>query len=242
MKVAFAGDWHGSGFWARQAIEYAKEQGAETIVHLGDFGYDFTRDYRQTVEAALRRTGLTLQFVDGNHENFTWLYAQPVGDDGRREISPRVHHLPRGYRWEWDGLKFLAVGGAFSVDRHHRELGESWWMEETLTDEDIYLAAAGGNVDFLISHDAPTGYIIPGIARYAHLWPSAALLQAADHRERLGLVTDVVQPRFVMHGHYHVDYCKSVDLGYGPVSVYGLNCNGSTLRANVLVVDLIADL
>lgn len=145
MKVAFAGDWHGNWIWARHAISYASDQGAETIIHLGDYGYDFTRTFLDSIEAALRRTNLTLQFVDGNHEDFTRLYSWSVGDDGRREISPRVHHLPRGFRWELDGIRFLALGGAFSVDRRRRVLGESWWIEETITNEQIQAASSGGS-------------------------------------------------------------------------------------------------
>lgn len=239
MKVAFAGDWHGNGYWAREAIKYAAEQGAEIIVHLGDFGYDFTRDYRQTVEAALRRAGLTLQFVDGNHENFPKLYGDwSIGDDGRREISPRVHHLPRGYRWEWDGVKFLALGGAFSVDRRWRELGTSWWTEETITEEDMQRCMADGETDILISHDTPAGYAIPGTAGNVSWIPHDALEQAYEHRRRLAEVVDVVAPKVIFHGHYHSAYQRRVEYGYGPASIYGLDCDGSSLRTNIQVVDL----
>src|SRR6478609_1819971 len=117
MKIAFAGDWHANTDWAVRAIEYARGEGAEHILHLGDYGYDFEPGFRNKVELALAQAHIKLWFVDGNHENFTWLYQQPVSENGLRRISEHVYHLPRGFRWEWAGYKFLAVGGAFSVDR-----------------------------------------------------------------------------------------------------------------------------
>lgn len=237
MKIAFAGDWHGNLQWAREAIQYAAREGAETILHLGDYGYDFLHSYREGVESALRRAKLTLQFVDGNHENFTWLHQRPIGEDGRRQITRRVHHLPRGFRWEWDGLRFLALGGAFSVDRENRELNKSWWAEETITDKDIAEATAGGPADVLVSHDCPGGSYIPGLQRTAHYFSQSALLQANDHRHRLRKVVDVVQPRLFFHGHYHIPYMLLADYGYGEVRIRGLDCDQTTLHTNVVVLD-----
>lgn len=241
MKIAFAGDWHGNIYWARQAIEFAAEEGGDIILHLGDFGYDFRPDFRSSIEASLKRNNLTLRFVDGNHEDFTWLYAKPIGVDGLREITPRVYHMPRGYRWEYDGVKFLAVGGAFSVDRQWRELGESWWAQETLTDEDIARASEGGPVDVLISHDCPSGVNIPGLERNAHNFPPSALAQSHEHRTRLRQIVEAVQPKSIWHGHYHIPYHGVVKFDYGTALVCGLDCDSGSVRSNVVTVDL-ADL
>ncbi len=35
-RIAFAGDWHENASWAASAIAYAKDHGADVIVHLGD--------------------------------------------------------------------------------------------------------------------------------------------------------------------------------------------------------------
>jgi predicted phosphodiesterase len=237
VKIAYAGDWHGNYRWARLAIEYAADLGAETILHLGDYGYDFSPDFRTSLEASLRRTNLTLQFVDGNHEDFTWLYKQPIGEDGRRQISEHVHHLPRGYRWEWDGVRFLAMGGAYSVDRRWRQLGVSWWSEEVITEEEIERAQAGGETDIMISHDVPQGVQVPGLN--SSQWPRLEILRAEEHREQLRKVTDVAKPREVWHGHYHICYDRKVDLGYGPVLVHGLSMDATDLALNMAVIELV---
>jgi hypothetical protein len=87
------------------------------ILQLGDFGYTLDAAFMRRVERTLARTGLHLVFVDGNHEAFTYLYRYPIGGNGLRTLTPHIHQLPRGFRWTWAGVRFLALGGAYSVDR-----------------------------------------------------------------------------------------------------------------------------
>ena len=237
-RVAFAGDWHANTRWAEAAITYAAEHGADVIVQLGDFGYNFRAPFVNGLEKALSRTGLRLLFVDGNHEDFPRLLGYPVRPNGLRQISSRVWHLPRGFRWEWGGISWLAVGGAHSVDRPWREPGVSWWPQEAVTDDDISQAVGGGPADVLVAHDCPAGVPIPGLAESAHLWPAEELAAAEAHRAKLRTVVDAVRPSAIWHGHFHLRYSAKPDLGYGPVTVHGLDCDGSTLDGNVTVVPL----
>lgn len=238
MKIAFAGDWHANARWGVHAIEYAASSGADIIVHLGDYGYEFTAQFRSQVERALTEAGLELWFVDGNHERFPKLLNYPLQPDGRRRVTGQVFHLPRGFRWEWDGVRFLALGGAYSIDRKWRVPHVSWWPEEEITHQQVADCIAGGPADVLVSHDCPTGVDIPGLSETAHLWPPLDLIRAENHRLQLRRVTDVVQPRWIWHGHYHRQYSATADLGYGPVEVRGLDMDGTSLAANVEVVDL----
>jgi hypothetical protein len=237
-RVAFAGDWHANTRWGIAAIQYAAEQGAEVIVHLGDFGYDYRAAFLDGLDRALARTGLVLLFVDGNHEDFPLLTRYPVRSNGLRQVTDRVWHLPRGFRWEWGGVRWLALGGAHSVDRPWREAGISWWREETVTDADIERSTAGGPADVMVSHDCPSGVDIPGLAESSTLWPPEEIVAANVHRARMRLVVDAVRPRTIWHGHFHRRYSTAADLGYGPVAVHGLDCDGSTLDTNMAVVAL----
>jgi hypothetical protein len=114
-RVAFAGDWHANTRWSIAAIAYAADHGADVIVHLGDFGYEFRSAFVSGLDRALTRAGLRLLFVDGNHENFPTLLRYPVSGNGLRQLSGRIWHLPRGYRgsgWAsggWPGRS--ALGG-----------------------------------------------------------------------------------------------------------------------------------
>lgn len=240
QRIAFAGDWHENTDWPERAIEHAKELGADVVVHLGDFGYNFTRPFLDGVTAELSRAGIPLLFVDGNHENFTRLYRYPVGPDGLRKLTDGVWHLPRGFRWEWGAVHFLALGGAYSVDRPYRVPGVSWWPEETIGRADVARVAASGFADVLISHDCPAGVVIPGIddRTTPPPFPPLEILRANEHRQVLRAAIDQVQPSVIWHGHYHVRYETVADLGYGPVMVRGLDCDGSSLEANVQVVDV----
>jgi hypothetical protein len=135
-------------------------------------------------------------------------------------------------------VRWLALGGAHSVDRPWREPGVSWWREETVTDADVDRAVTGGPADVLICHDCPAGVPIPGLEESAHLWPAEELVAANAHRARVRTVVDAVRPRAIWHGHFHRRYAAAADLGYGPVTVNGLDCDGSTLDRNVEVVSL----
>jgi hypothetical protein len=237
-RIAFAGDWHANTRWALGAVDHAARQGATVIVHVGDFGYDYEASFVRRLDRALTSAGIQLLFVDGNHENFPVLLRYPVRSHGLRQVAGSIWHLPRGFRWTWGTTTLLALGGAHSVDRPWREPGRSWWSGETITDTDIAVAVSGGPVDVLISHDCPAGVDIPGLEETAHLWPADQIAAAEAHRRRLRTVVDEVRPRAIWHGHFHRRYTAKADLGYGPVVVQGLDCDGTTMARNVVVADL----
>jgi hypothetical protein len=117
-RVLFAGDWHGNLGWAANCVGVAEAAKADAIVQLGDFGIwpgPAGQRYLDMLEIALASVDLTCYFIDGNHEDFPQLYGYPLVADGTREVRPHIYHLPRGYRWEWAGLTFLALGGATAV-------------------------------------------------------------------------------------------------------------------------------
>lgn len=237
-KVAFAGDWHMNWRWAVKAIEHCAAQGVDVIVHVGDFGYDFSETFISKVTWALEAHAIPLIFVDGNHENFTKLYSYPIHENGLRKLTNYIWHAPRGFRWQWAGVTFLAMGGAHSVDRPWRILGESWWLEEHITDADI-LAAVTGQADVLISHDCPSGVRIPGIdSGHKSGFPEEQIRQSEEHRTRLAEVVKGTRPAMIIHGHYHRHYETAALFKHGHVKVIGLDCDESTLEHNVHIMDL----
>lgn len=241
-RVAFAGDWHGDTRYATRAIHWAGKQGAQVVLHTGDFGYNFTPGFLGELDQAASRAGVLVTFVDGNHENFDWLLAQPTSDDGVRRLTERVWHLPRGLRWSWSGLTFLALGGATSLDASWRVPGAEWWPQETIKPGDLSRAVKGGAVDVMVTHDCPEGVQVPGISGNPHGFPRTALDLAAVHRQVLGKVVQQVRPRWLWHGHYHLNYAAELTYPDGSACrVRGLDMNGAEFAANMDVVDL-ADL
>lgn len=238
-KLMLAGDWHGSGHWGRMAIDHAARNGVDTIVHLGDFGWWVdstpTRHYLATIQGALRRADIKLYWVDGNHEDHSriWDLNEP-GPGGPYRINehlPNIAFLPRGLRWEWWGKTWMSVGGAVSVDKSWRTKDIDWWEEETLTDEQIEYCCRPGHVDIIVSHDCPSGVDIPGLAGPA-MWPQAALYESDIHRGKLRRIWDTTGAVRVFHGHYHRRYDAQLDNGL----VTGLDCDGTTLNDNTLIV------
>lgn len=235
--VAFAGDWHADTIYADQILESIRDR-AQVVLHTGDFGYHFADLDLDAFQRSAERVGMKIMFVDGNHENFDRLLSYPIDPvSGVRMLRPDVWHLPRGFRWTWSGLRFLALGGAPSVDKAWRREGLSWWTQETITDADAYRAVEGGRADIMVCHDTPAGYDIPGLLPEG-TFPAQAYVEAAEHRRLLRRIVDEVQPKFLWHGHYHSFYQDTVPLSEEALLVTGLNCNGSPPGENIHVVDL----
>lgn len=222
-----AGDWHGDAAWARHVIRHVPvgANGRRLIIQLGDFGVwpgqSGTR-YLDSVAAELAEANATCFFVDGNHEDFPQLARYPIRRDGLREVRPRLFHLPRGTRWTWKGIRFLALGGATSLDRPWRTAGVDWWPDEELTRADLARAIGGGACDVMLTHDAPSGIDVPGLPPTS-TWQPAEVERAHRHRDLLREVVDAVQPKGLVHGHFHSRYDAelAVDGGHR-VSVIGL--------------------
>jgi len=241
--IAFAGDWHMNAPWAVSMIQNVSYQDVDVIIHAGDFGYTFNTSYLNALEEALDKAGIHLLFVDGNHEDYEQLYSFPVGENGLRELAPHIWHVPRGFRWNWGGVRFMGMGGAHSVDRPWRQQGISWWPEELITFTEIAKAAAEGPVDVLVSHDCPKEVTIPGIDdraenRYSD-FPPEQLQLARAHRQRLSMVTSAVTPTIIVHGHYHRAYAAHEQFEHGGVIVWGLDCDGTSYQQNIRIVDLV---
>ena len=240
-RVTFAGDWHGEPGAAKWAIRHADRAGSSVVLHTGDFGIWPGRTgevYLDAVESYLEHAGMILVFVDGNHEDFDQVGHHPRPErHGLACVRPRLYHAPRGTRWQWAGLRWLALGGATSLDRPALTLGVSWWPGEELTWADTTRAVDGGPADVVVAHDCSAGVDIPGLLP-ARFWPEAELRRAGQHRHVVREVLDAVRPTHIVHGHYHSRYTAELDLGGGlACAVTGLD-RGGTQGRNVLDVDL----
>jgi hypothetical protein len=234
-KLMLAGDWHRNIGWAVKVVDYAAEQGCDTILQLGDFGYwtdtPQTAHYLRSLTGALTRTGITLYWLDGNHEDFSrraeWA---PPGNDTLNPIT----YLPRGYRWKWWGKTWMAVGGGVSMDRLWRVPNESWWAEETLTDEQVDYCCRAGSVDVIVAHDCPRGVPIPGIGPNTKgiAWPQIVLIEAEHHRGLLRRIWDTTGASELYHGHYHVRH----ETYFGGGKVIGLDRDYTSLNDSTLIM------
>lgn len=238
-KIAIAGDWHANTKYAKKAIHWAAKQGAQAILHCGDFGYDFTPPYIRFLTKALTSHDMHLWFVDGNHENFDWLYSQELSSDGLRWLSERIAHIPRGFVWEWHGTRFMGFGGAVSVDQKYRVLGSSWWPEEAITYRQLSSAMDNvpeRDIDVLITHDAPTCAYTESSAL------PADIERLCDHsRSCIQHLMEWVCPAFLFHGHYHrygSGYFEHPEKHSCGTLVCGLDKDGAMFNKNMAVFDV----
>ncbi|MDJ0440883.1 metallophosphoesterase family protein [Rhodococcus qingshengii] len=237
-RIALAGDWHADTRYGVAAIEHAARRNATVLIHLGDFGYRFTDMYLDTLDDTLRRCGLVLGFVDGNHEDFDRLLAYPLADNGLRYLRERIVHLPRGWKWSWGSTQCLALGGAYSIDRILRVEGTSWWPQEAITAEEAETAVAGGTADAMFCHDCPAGVVVPGRPRERYGFPPSEVAASQANRDRLRHVVDQVRPARLWHGHFHQRHQALLEgAGYRTV-VDGLGKNNDPLDNNLVVVNL----
>ncbi|WP_052314090.1 metallophosphoesterase family protein [Nocardia thailandica] len=238
-RIAVAGDWHGNQYHAARAIRYAAEQGAEAILHVGDFGYDFHPKFLGRVERVLRETRLPLGFVGGNHDSYDYLDPREA-ERGVTAIPlrDRLYYLPRTYRWTWSGVSFLALGGAHSVDRPWRTPSREWWARETITIGEAVTAANGGHADIMICHDVPDGVRIPSIEGNPIGFPDAELAAAQRHRELLARVVDEVRPQHLFAGHYHCRLDAPLIGRDYRTEVHILDMDDRSIADNVMLLNL----
>ena len=199
-RIVVAGDWHGDEEWAVSVIRRVPSllagESQRLILHLGDFGIwpDKAGEvYLDRVSEALAGAGAELWFVDGNHEDFDRLdqLDRKPGPDGRVTVVPRIMHLPRGYRWSWQGLTWLACGGAVSLDRAVRVEGVDWWPQEEITTAQEVTLSSSGHADVMVCHDCPSG-VAHTFAHPPADWAPEDLARNDAHRRRVQRIVDAV--------------------------------------------------
>lgn len=226
--IAVIGDCHGNEDrpgWIEAVVRELAAEGIKRFIQAGDFGFwpHFDRGlaFLASVSTVLTELDCTLVFVDGNHENHDVLQplVSQAGEYGLVEIAPNLYWAPRGTTWEWEGVKFLAVGGAPSIDADARIEGVSWWRGETLRYIDIERCFDAGEVDVIISHDCPAEVQIPYLSHWA---------PGDRHRETISEIVRSARPHWLFHGHYHRRMSSIFELEGGQVvRVEGLGYEGS---------------
>ena len=249
MIVGLLGDTHGNTPWTLFALDTFRKRGITTILQLGDLGIwpgTSGSDFVNEITSAMEANGQTMYVVLGNHEDMDQVAATPVSEDGWQHFSSRIMLAPRGHRWEWEGVSFVALGGAPSVDRWHRTSGpqwegkpQTWWAAEMITQAEVDLVAAGGYADVMVCHDAPNGVktIDLNISGNPHGFKPWDLEYAAEGRALMTQAFKAVAPRIFLHGHYHFLVEERVDT----TDVLGLSCDQNNFSLGSLDTEAILD-
>ncbi len=203
-RVLVAGDVHGNLNWIRRLVKVARSQNCPVILQLGDFGAIWHRQTEKNLrnmEYSLSHHDVSLWAIGGNHEDYDGVrrFEERRDADGLVRLSPHVRWIPRGARWEWNGVAFGALGGAFSIDYLYRTAWLDWWPEdEQLKQQDVERLGSAP-LDVLVTHEAPAAVRLDvGI----QLSPKDER-EASKTRELIDLAIQSTSPRLVLHGNWH---------------------------------------
>ena len=109
------------------------------VIICGDFSGVWNNDNEELYwRKWLEQKRFTTLFIDGNHENFNLLNE-----------------------FEIEGKRIFTFGGASSHDKEYRTKDKNWWEEELPSEQELETAisnleANGWNVDYVITHCAPS--------------------------------------------------------------------------------------
>jgi predicted phosphodiesterase len=188
-RLLVLGDLHCDRRHLRDLIERAVEEHCDALVSLGDLCY-LPRDpegrrFLRSAGALLRRAGLELLLVEGNHDDAEALARADArtAASGSVPLGFRLHHLPAGTRFRLGRLRCLAYGGAFPV--RSRRAGRGWFREAALERATFERLADGGEIDLLFCHDPRT------------------LEQGAQARGAFAALTAKLRPALVIYAHQH---------------------------------------
>jgi predicted phosphodiesterase len=188
-RLLVFGDLHCDRGHLRGLVERAVEERCDALVSLGDLCYlprePEGRRFLRSAGALLRRAGLELLLVEGNHDD-----AESLAGARARTLAPapvplgfRLHHLPAGTRFRLGSLRCLAYGGAFRF--RPPQAGRDWYRDAARERAAISRLADGGEIDLLFCHDPRT------------------LDEGAQARGPLAVLASKLRPALVFYAHQH---------------------------------------
>ncbi len=167
--VYFTGDIHGSPNNIIRFCKRTKLTREDVIVILGDVGANYCGDFRDDLmKESLAKLKPTILCIHGNHEQRPWNiqgYQQKVWQGGIVWYQPEYPNLlfaQDGDIFIMNGIHYLVIGGAYSVDKYHRLLrGYGWWEDEQPSEEIkayVEQQIVDHRVDVVLSHTCPFKY------------------------------------------------------------------------------------
>lgn len=224
--LGLIGDSHGDCEFIRSALDHLWSKGCTQALQLGDFGYwphvARGQDFLQWASTYAESRGMTLYWLDGNHENHEMLALEPRSFDGTVRFGNNLIYLPRGTRLSWGQLNAVVIGGAPSIDREYRVEGQSWWSGEELSVAEAEAIIEDGPTDLVFAHDCPAQ--TPLVLQFAPDDFPAGF----GHRKMLSEIADQIRPSIWFHGHYHQRHSAEVNMTPDyKLFVEGFACDGS---------------
>lgn len=180
--MIFIGDVHAEFARYRALVERVRP---ETSIQLGDMGMGFGLD------GDYKCIPYHHHFIRGNHDDVRACERHPqyLGDYGYynpRDVDPKAE----------EGVFF--VGGAYSPDFYHREVGINWWEDEELDDTQMEKAVElydRVKPRIVATHDCPQILL--------QLMYSKSRIFHTRTGSFLNMLFDIHKPKAWVFGHHH---------------------------------------
>ena len=215
--VYLTGDIHGDPERVVQFCLSMKPRRTDTIILLGDVAANYTGGQRdEWVKQTLEKLKINILCIHGNHEmrpSTIESYKLKEWRGGMvwyEEAYPHLLFAKDGEIYTIEGKSYLAIGGAYSVDKFYRlERNYGWWSDEQPSEEiKKYVESQIDKVkcvDYVLSHTCPFKYE-----------PREAFLKfidqstVGDSTERwLDVIEEKLEYKLWFCGHWHID--KRID-------------------------------
>lgn len=171
MNVYLTGDTHGRFERIASFCRDNRTTREDVLIILGDAGVNYYINHRdEKLKQYIATMPITLLCIHGNHEARPTeaLGYEPVECFGGTVMAqreyPNLLFALDGEVYELGGRSCIAIGGAYSIDKHYRLLrGAAWWPDEQPSEEirrrvESAPACRGWQVDVVLSHTTPLSY------------------------------------------------------------------------------------
>ena len=165
----FSGDIHGSPWGIKDFCKKFALTKDDILILLGDVSANYYGDWRDDeMKKVLAKLAPTILCVHGNHEirpRHIAGYREAVWHGGKvwvQDQYPNLLFAQDGEIFNINGLNYIAIGGAYSVDKYYRlERGYGWWEDEQPSEEIkayVEQQLREHDVDVILSHTCPFKY------------------------------------------------------------------------------------
>jgi hypothetical protein len=174
------------------------------LIHVGDGGEGFLPEPKQMRQFEhynnfFKKNNIQYLSIRGNHSN-------PAYFQGEIKLS-NFELLPDYTYREFNGEKFLFVGGAVSIDRRVRVPNVSWWEDEAF----VLKPELVEKVDVLITHSCPPwigDFQKSGISGWCEKDPTL-WEECVKEREDIAKLIELCGAKKHWSGHFHQSHFAS---------------------------------
>ena len=170
--IYLTGDMHGDFRRAANFCDTVESTKDDVLIILGDAGMNYYGNPKdKRLKQQLNELPITFFCIHGNHEKRPEslpTYKEIEWRDGTVYIEseyPSLLFAKDGKIYDLDGKRCIVMGGAYSVDKHHRLANKwGWWPDEQPSAEikervERRLETENWNVDIVLSHTCPMKYV-----------------------------------------------------------------------------------